>query len=115
MHILKKILQNRKTGRLQGVYSACTASPAVIDTVFRKAAETDTPAVIEATANQVNQFGGYTGMRPADYFRFICETAEKIDHRDFFTLLRDRSESEIHYLRPTNHLSGTTWRGSISF
>ncbi len=79
MHILKKILQNRKTGRLQGVYSACTASPAVIDTVFRKAAETDTPAVIEATANQVNQFGGYTGMRPADYFRFICETAEKID------------------------------------
>lgn len=78
MHILKEILQNRQSGRIQGVYSACTASPAVLDAVMRRAKDTDTPAVVEATANQVNQFGGYTGMRPADYFRFIEESAEKV-------------------------------------
>ena len=78
MHILKDILQNRKSGRLQGVYSACTASPAVLEAAMLRAKQTDTPAVVEATANQVNQFGGYTGMRPADYFKFINDSAEKV-------------------------------------
>ena len=33
------------------------------------------PALIESTANQVNQFGGYTGMRPADFQAFVRRIA----------------------------------------
>jgi D-tagatose-1,6-bisphosphate aldolase subunit GatZ/KbaZ len=34
--------------------------------------------LIEATCNQVNQFGGYTGMRPADFVQFVHEIADRI-------------------------------------
>ncbi len=33
--------------------------------------------LIEATSNQVNQFGGYTGMQPEDFRRFVLETAQQ--------------------------------------
>jgi D-tagatose-1,6-bisphosphate aldolase subunit GatZ/KbaZ len=33
--------------------------------------------LIEATCNQVNQFGGYTGMTPADFIRYVREIAEE--------------------------------------
>ena len=36
------------------------------------------PVLIEATANQVNQYGGYTGMRPADYYRWVRTRAEEL-------------------------------------
>ncbi|WP_214465085.1 class II D-tagatose-bisphosphate aldolase non-catalytic subunit, partial [Enterobacter hormaechei] len=33
---------------------------------------------IEATSNQVNQFGGYTGMTPADFREFVFAIADKV-------------------------------------
>lgn len=39
---------------------------------MRQALSDVSPLLIEATSNQVNQFGGYTGMRPAD-FRGLVE------------------------------------------
>ena len=38
------------------------------------------PLLIEATCNQVNQFGGYTGMRPADFRALVYDIA---DHARF--------------------------------
>ena len=35
--------------------------------------------LIEGTSNQVNQFGGYTGMRPADYKEFVLGLADKVN------------------------------------
>lgn len=35
------------------------------------------PALIDATCNQVNRDGGYTGMTPADFRRFVEETADR--------------------------------------
>jgi D-tagatose-1,6-bisphosphate aldolase subunit GatZ/KbaZ len=35
------------------------------------------PLLIEATSNQVNQFGGYTGMQPADFYHRVLELAQK--------------------------------------
>jgi len=32
--------------------------------------------LVEATANQVNQFGGYTGMTPAAFSLYIAEIAD---------------------------------------
>ena len=78
MNYIKEIVKNQKEGVHAGCYSACTANKWVIEAVFEKAKETDSFAVIEATANQVNQFGGYTGMRPADYKNMVFDIADRV-------------------------------------
>ena len=55
----------------RGITSVCSAHPLVIEAALRRAAAEDQVALIEATCNQVNQEGGYTGMKPADFRRFI--------------------------------------------
>ncbi len=78
MHPLTlNIIEKRKNGEVAGIYSACSASPFVIEAVIERALESDTVALIEATANQVNQFGGYTGMKPADFAKFVMDIAQK--------------------------------------
>ena len=77
MHPLKKIVENQKQGIHTGIYSACTASSYVIEAVMERALKDGEYVLIEATANQVNQFGGYTGMVPADFRAFVHEIAEK--------------------------------------
>jgi D-tagatose-1,6-bisphosphate aldolase subunit GatZ/KbaZ len=78
VNYLKDIVKSQKEGIHAGCYSACTANKWVIEAVFETAKENDSFAVIEATANQVNQFGGYTGMRPADYKNMVFQIAEKV-------------------------------------
>ena len=55
-----------------GIAAWCTAHP---ETLARHPApayrDDDAPVLIEATCNQVNQDGGYTGMTPADFRRFV--------------------------------------------
>jgi len=75
-HPLFEIREKRKKGVSAGVYSACSANKYVIEAVLEKARATNTCALIEATANQVNQFGGYTGMRPADFAGFLYGIAD---------------------------------------
>lgn len=77
MHPLKKLIEDRKSGLLRGIYSACSASRYVIEAVIQRALDTDSEALIEATANQVNQFGGYIGMKPADFASFVKDIAKK--------------------------------------
>ena len=55
----------------EGIFSVCTANPVVIRSALRLAKEEGFTLAIEATANQVDQFGGYTGMRPADYAAMV--------------------------------------------
>ena len=76
MHYLKQIVKQQKSGIACGCYSACTANEYVIEAVLEAAG--GDYAVIEATANQVNQFGGYTGMLPADFRDFVFGIADKI-------------------------------------
>ena len=78
MHILQQMIKDRKKKKSLGIYSACTASAMVIEAVLRRAKENGCPALIEATANQVNQFGGYTGMKPADFAKFVEGIADTI-------------------------------------
>lgn len=72
------IVENQKNGVKKGIYSACTASDYVIEAVLERALQVNEAALIEATANQVNQFGGYTGMEPKDYVKFIHSIAKKV-------------------------------------
>ena len=42
---------------------------------MRQGERDDTLVLIEATANQVNQYGGYTGMQPAHFRARVDEIA----------------------------------------
>jgi D-tagatose 6-phosphate 4-epimerase len=57
----------RKSGVPKGLASICSAHPRVLSAAFRHAAKGRAPVLVEATCNQVNQDGGYTGMTPADF------------------------------------------------
>ncbi|UXH80990.1 D-tagatose-bisphosphate aldolase, class II, non-catalytic subunit [Roseateles amylovorans] len=58
-----------------GIPSVCSAHPVVIAATLRECVAQGRPALIEATSNQVNQDGGYTGMTPADFRRFVLGIA----------------------------------------
>jgi len=43
----------------------------VLEAAIELARDHDRPLLVEATANQVNQFGGYTGMPPSQFGSFL--------------------------------------------
>lgn len=57
--------------------SVCSAHPLVLEAAVAQAAEDHTALLVEATSNQVDQFGGYTGMRPADFRDLVLRTAQR--------------------------------------
>ena len=74
-HPLKQVVRLQKEGKQTGIYSACTSSPLVLRACMQRARETHSLLLIEATANQVNQYGGYTGMKPKDFTVFVQKLA----------------------------------------
>src|SRR5512142_2268044 len=70
---LDEVLAAQKRGEARGIASVCSAHP----TVLRQAVRTFQHPLIEATCNQVNQFGGYTGMTPKDFVRFVRQIAQE--------------------------------------
>jgi len=74
---LQEIIAARKKGDLVGVYSVCSANPRVIEASVKFAVLEEIPLLIEATCNQVNQFGGYTGMLPNQFAKFVWKLVEK--------------------------------------
>jgi D-tagatose-bisphosphate aldolase class II non-catalytic subunit len=77
-HPLAALPDAFRAGAPRGVTSVCSAHPVVIEAALRLAQETGQPALIEATCNQVNQEGGYTGMTPADFRAFVEAIAAKV-------------------------------------
>lgn len=78
-HPLKDTVCLQKQGIPKGVYSVCSANEYVIQTAIEKAKLLNTVVYIEATANQVNQYGGYTGMKPEDFKNFVYSIASQAD------------------------------------
>lgn len=64
---------------ISGIPSVCSAHPLVLEASMRATAPTALPLLIEATCNQVNQDGGYTGMTPADFVAFVAEVAARAE------------------------------------
>ncbi len=64
---LDDVLARHREGQGVGITSVCSANPLVIRAACEQAVADDAVVLIEATSNQVDQFGGYTGMRPADF------------------------------------------------
>jgi D-tagatose-1,6-bisphosphate aldolase subunit GatZ/KbaZ len=68
---LAKLFGERGLPLPRGITSVCSAHPLVIEATLRHAARRGDVVLIEATCNQVNQEGGYTGMKPVDFRAFI--------------------------------------------
>ncbi|UJJ57235.1 D-tagatose-bisphosphate aldolase, class II, non-catalytic subunit [Rhodanobacter denitrificans] len=83
MDVLLDLIARHKQGHASGVTSICSAHPIVIEASLRHAQRSGQAfALFEATCNQVNQDGGYTGMTPADFVAFIHAIADRVgfDH-----------------------------------
>ena len=78
MQALLDLVSRHKGGEKSGITSICSAHPLVLEAALRHAARRHAPLLlIEATSNQVNQDGGYTGMNPADFRDFVFDLAHR--------------------------------------
>ncbi|MBB3593621.1 D-tagatose-1,6-bisphosphate aldolase subunit GatZ/KbaZ [Rhizobium sp. BK529] len=75
---LAKLFGARDLPLPRGITSVCSAHPLVIEATLRRAVRQKEAVLIEATCNQVNQEGGYTGMTPADFRTFIEQIAASV-------------------------------------
>ena len=77
-NVLQDIAAWRSRAGAKGIPSICSAHPLVIEAAMRHADRLGLPVLIEATCNQVNQDGGYTGMTPADFRDFVLKIAADV-------------------------------------
>jgi D-tagatose-1,6-bisphosphate aldolase subunit GatZ/KbaZ len=99
MKALLDIVARHRSGQAVGIPSICSAHPVVLDAALRHGRDSGQLVLIEATSNQVNQFGGYTGMRPVDFHAFVMNKADQAG------LPRER------VLLGGDHLGPNCWQG----
>ena len=97
-HPLQVMMENRRAGIRCGIPSYCTANELALEIALRRAKMLNKPVLIEATANQVNQFGGYTGMMPKDFYQLVLKMAQAIDLPENMIILAG------------DHLGPLTWQ-----
>ncbi|MEU6325044.1 D-tagatose-bisphosphate aldolase, class II, non-catalytic subunit [Streptomyces sp. NPDC047009] len=68
---LDEVVRRQKAGEPHGITSVCSAHPLVIEASVRQALASGGTLLVEATSNQVDQYGGYTGMRPEDFRELV--------------------------------------------
>lgn len=68
----------RRDGRPYGITSVCSAHPFVLRAALHHGRKTGGTVLIEATCNQVNHSGGYTGMTPADFAGAVMKIAREV-------------------------------------
>ncbi len=76
--VLRDIIKRNRAGEIVAIPSVCSAHPDVLAATLRMAHRLNRPVVIEATSNQVNQDGGYTGMRPSDFIAYVADIAQNV-------------------------------------
>ena len=78
VEVLRDIIRRNRAGAAVAIPSVCSAHPDVLRASLALAAQLDRHIVIEATSNQVNQDGGYTGMTPVNFIQFVNALADKL-------------------------------------
>ena len=100
--LLLDTIQRHKSGEPVGVYSVCSAHPLVLEAAVLQALDDGNYLLVEATSNQVNQlldqFGGYTGMKPTDFRELVLGIAE------------DHGLSENRIVLGGDHLGPNRWQ-----
>ena len=92
-------VEKHKAGEAVGVYSVCSSHPLVIEASILQVLGEDGYLLVEATSNQVDQFGGYTGMKPRNFPRLVLGLAER------------RGLSADRVVLGGEHLGPNRWRG----
>lgn len=100
--VLKNTVTDNLRGKGAGICSVCCSHPLVVEAAVDQAVADDTILLVEATANQVNQFGGYTGMKPADFAAYVLGIA------------RDRGLPENRIILGGDHLGPVCWTADES-
>ena len=77
MSPLQSLLASHRQGHNVGLYSVCCSNEQVLRAAMHVAAQHGTVLLIEATSNQVDQFGGYTGMTPPQYRAYVEALADE--------------------------------------
>ena len=78
LKVLLDLIKQHKKGANNGLYSVCSSHPLVLEAALKHALHSGEHVIIEATSNQVNQDGGYTGHTPADFYTLVCRLADKV-------------------------------------
>lgn len=96
---IQQVVQAHRRGEAAGLYSVCCSHPTVIKAAMRVAQRYDTLLLVEATSNQVDQFGGYTGMTPAQFRDYVQ------------ALARERGFPLDRLVLGGDHLGPNAWQG----
>ncbi|NQV14425.1 class II D-tagatose-bisphosphate aldolase, non-catalytic subunit [bacterium] len=95
---LSELTRQHKAGQALGIYAVCSANPHVIRAALEQAIVDDSLLLIEATSNQVDQFGGYTGMLPSDFIQFVK------------TIASDMNFAQDNIIFGGDHLGPNAWQ-----
>jgi D-tagatose-1,6-bisphosphate aldolase subunit GatZ/KbaZ len=95
---LQKIAEDNRADGTQGIYSVCSAHRQVIEAAVLQAKADQSLLLVEATCNQVNQEGGYTGMTPIDFRDYVQAIAAEF------------SFSNDQLILGGDHLGPNPWR-----
>ncbi|OWY83964.1 class II D-tagatose-bisphosphate aldolase non-catalytic subunit, partial [Raoultella ornithinolytica] len=77
MSPLQTLLASHRAGANVGLYSVCCSNEQVLRAAMHVALAHGTVLLVEATSNQVDQFGGYTGMTPPQYRDYVGTLADE--------------------------------------
>lgn len=92
------LIQRHKSGESVGICSVCSAHSLVLEAAVLQALGNETYLLVEATSNQVDQFGGYTGMTPTDFRELVMGLA------------RQHGLPEEHIVLGGDHLGPNRWQ-----
>lgn len=97
--IFLDIIAGNRKGRLKGIYSVCSANSVVLEACCRQAVQDEKILLVESTSNQVDQEGGYTGMRPGDFVSHVKAIARQVNFPENMILMGG------------DHLGPNKWQG----
>jgi D-tagatose-1,6-bisphosphate aldolase subunit GatZ/KbaZ len=95
---LAQLFGNRAVPAARGITSVCSGHPLVIGAALLCGKAQGAAVLSEATCNQVNHQGGYTGMTPAQFRRFVAEIAARVGF------------DPEHLILGGDHLGPNPWR-----
>jgi len=75
---LIELVAAHRAGNPLGIASICSANRYIIEACMKHALQEQSLLLLEATSNQVNQHGGYTGFTPAAFAAFTGEIARRM-------------------------------------
>lgn len=77
--ILDEIDRKKEVFGIGGITSICSANEYVLKASMLFEKDSTNKLLIESTSNQVDQFGGYTGMTPKDFIEYVKRIADEVE------------------------------------